>query len=117
MLVHLSHKQETLHASLAAAADPRTYGYTLPTSAYPPIAVHVYPAVQPMPPFPYLMKAPVLVTAGEKSAADTYIRSATGLSYTRTLELLRRQLGPHYDLEMLWEKHTYYVGILYWLRV
>ncbi|KAH8102552.1 hypothetical protein BXZ70DRAFT_789880 [Cristinia sonorae] len=107
-LVHLSHKQETLHASLVAASDPETFGYTLSTSSFQPIHVHTYPAVPPSPPFPYLMKAPASVTAGEKSSADPYVRSATGLSYTRTLELLKRYLGPHYDFEKLWEKHTYY---------
>lgn len=55
------------------------------------------------------MKAPALIVAGEKSSADPYVRSATGVSYTRTLDLLKRTLGPHYDLEKLWEKHTYYV--------
>lgn len=55
------------------------------------------------------MKAPALVVAGEKSAADPYTRSAVSLSYSRTLDLLKKLLGPHYDLEKLWEKHTYYV--------
>ncbi|TCD67089.1 hypothetical protein EIP91_000552 [Steccherinum ochraceum] len=108
LLVHLSHKQEALHGALTLASDPATYGYTLSTSSYEPIVVHSYPAVQPVPPFPFLMKPPALVSAGEKSTADPYVRSATGLSYTRTLELLRRHLGPHYNLEKLWEMHTYY---------
>lgn len=88
---------------------PEALGYSLPSSVHQPIVVHVYPAVEPLPPFPYLMKPPALVTAGEQSTTDPYVRAATGLSYTRTLELLRRQLGPHYDLEKLWERHTYYV--------
>lgn len=56
------------------------------------------------------MKAPALITAQENSEVDIYVRSAVGLSYSRTLDLLRRQLGPRFDLEKLWEKHTYYVS-------
>ena len=58
------------------------------------------------------MKAPAQVIAGEKLTYDPYLRSATGLAYTRTLVLLQRELGPHYDLEKLWEMHTYYVSIM-----
>ncbi|CAL1695234.1 unnamed protein product [Somion occarium] len=107
-IFHLSSSQENFQASLAILSDPTALGYTLPTSAYHPITVHSYPKVPANPPFPFLMKAPALVTAGEKSSADPYIRSATGVSYTRTLELLKRALGPHYDFERLWERHTYY---------
>ena len=46
------------------------------------------------------------------SHVDPYVRSATSLAYSRTLDLLRRQMGPHFDLEKLWEKHTYYVSLL-----
>jgi carboxymethylenebutenolidase len=30
---------------------------------------------------------------------------ASGMAYTRTIALLRRVLGPHYDLSALWETH------------
>jgi carboxymethylenebutenolidase len=42
-----------------------------------------------------------------KSAAD-YDRAAAGLAHSRSIALLRRALGPHYDLEALWEAHTRY---------
>lgn len=61
------------------------------------------------PPFPLLMKPPALLSAGEVLSVDPYLRSATGLAHTRTLELLKRNIGPHFDFEKLWEKHTYYV--------
>jgi carboxymethylenebutenolidase len=34
-----------------------------------------------------------------------YDASAAGMAYTRTIALLRRVLGPHYDLSALWEAH------------
>ncbi|EMD41975.1 hypothetical protein CERSUDRAFT_79580 [Gelatoporia subvermispora B] len=52
--------------------------------------------------------APTSIRPGETESVNIYVRSATGLSYTRTLELLKRELGPHYNFEKLWEKHTYY---------
>lgn len=108
---HLASTQTRLHESLVEAADSGNLEHPRLTSQYQPISVHVYPKVPESPPFPFLTKAPALVTAGEKSTTDPYIRSATGVSYTRTLELLRREIGPHFELEKLWEKHTYYVRI------
>jgi carboxymethylenebutenolidase len=35
-----------------------------------------------------------------------YSGSASGMSLTRTLELLRKSLGPRYDLSELWDQHT-----------
>jgi carboxymethylenebutenolidase len=35
----------------------------------------------------------------------SYDASASGMAYTRTIALLRRVLGPHYDLSALWETH------------
>jgi hypothetical protein len=77
-----------------------------------PIQVNVYPKVPSVPPFPYAMKAPALITANENSGTDIYTRSAVSVSYSRTLDLLRRELGPRFDLEKLWEKHTYYVCLV-----
>lgn len=37
-----------------------------------------------------------------------WMRSAAGMSYTRTLDTLKSALGPRWDLESLWEQHTYY---------
>ena len=33
-------------------------------------------------------------------------KSSFNLAYTRTLELLRRVLGPRYDLDKIWDRHT-----------
>ncbi|PSR75864.1 hypothetical protein PHLCEN_2v8778 [Hermanssonia centrifuga] len=112
-IFHLSTNQDALNASLVEMIDSISLQHAVPTSCYPPVVVHTYPKVTADPPFPYSMKAPALVTAGETSSVGPYIRSAVGLSYTRTLELLRRHLGPHFDLEGLWEKHTYYVSAPY----
>lgn len=108
-LLHLSTSQEDLQASAIEAAA--SLEHTLAASAHQPVQAHVYPRVSSSPPFPFTMKAPALVIAEERSSVDIYTRSAVGLSYSRTLELLRRQLGPHFDLEKLWEKHTYYVRL------
>jgi len=35
-------------------------------------------------------------------------KPAAGLAHSRSIALLRRTMGPHYDLEALWEKHTLY---------
>ncbi len=110
-IFHLSTNQDALNASLVEMIDSISLQHAVPTSCYPPVVVHTYPKVTADPPFPYSMKAPALVIAGETSSVGPYIRSAVGLSYTRTLELLRRHLGPHFDLEGLWEKHTYFVSI------
>jgi carboxymethylenebutenolidase len=40
------------------------------------------------------------------SAGTEYDKPAAGLAHSRTIALLRRAMGPHYDLEALWEKHT-----------
>jgi carboxymethylenebutenolidase len=42
-----------------------------------------------------------------RSGAD-YDRAAAGVAHSRSIALLRRALGPHYDLEVLWEAHTRY---------
>jgi carboxymethylenebutenolidase len=35
----------------------------------------------------------------------TFDRSAASLAHSRTMSLLRRTIGPRYDLDALWEKH------------
>lgn len=79
---------------------------------HPPVTVYTYTQVPADPPFPFSQKAPALVSPSEKSSTDPYTRSAVSLSYSRTLELLRRSIGPYFELEKLWEKHTYYVSFL-----
>ncbi|KAI9462478.1 hypothetical protein BJY52DRAFT_1257194 [Lactarius psammicola] len=111
-IVHLSSSQEETHAAFQLLADSEA-SQLRSASEYPPITVYTYPSVPFDPPFPFKTKAPALVQAGESSSVDPYIRSATNLSYSRTLALLRRELGPHFDLEKLWERHTYYVKVPY----
>lgn len=89
-------------------------------AAYNPVVAHGYPKVTAIPPFPFSTLPPLLQSQNAAATVDPYIRSAVGLSYTRTLELLRRHLGPHFELEKLWEKHTYYVSplhILWWYLI
>ena len=33
---------------------------------------------------------------------------AAGLSHTRSLTFLKPKLGPHFDLEAIWEEHVYF---------
>jgi hypothetical protein len=107
-IIHLSSSQEETHAAFQLLADSES-SQLRSANEYPPITVYTYPSVPFDPPFPFRSKAPALVQAGESSSVDPYIRSATNLSYSRTLALLRRELGPHFDLEKIWERHTYYV--------
>lgn len=59
----------------------------------PESAVYVYPGMR----------------AGfERRAGANYDRAAAGLAHSRSIALLRRVTGPHYDLEALWEAHTRY---------
>ncbi|GJE85706.1 NTF2-like protein [Phanerochaete sordida] len=105
-LVHLASSQEDLHASIVKhSVDP---GYEIEVSDFNPVTVQTYPKVSANPPFPFTTLPPLLQLQAAATIVDSYLRSAVGLSYTRSLELLKRHLGPHYDLEKLWEMHTYY---------
>jgi carboxymethylenebutenolidase len=42
----------------------------------------------------------------ENLGGAAFDRSAAGVAHSRSLALLRRVIGPHYDLEALWEAHT-----------
>lgn len=106
---HLASSQEVLHASLLLLEDPTNLGYSLPTHSRLPVRVYSYPLVSKSPPFPFSVQPPVSVNVNNKQSVDPYLRSASSLSLTRTLELLKAHLGPHFNLERLWEKHTYYV--------
>jgi carboxymethylenebutenolidase len=44
----------------------------------------------------------------DRPASADYDKPAAGLAHSRSIALLRRTMGPHYDLEALWEKHTLY---------
>jgi len=40
--------------------------------------------------------------------SSAYQKPSASISYSRTLKLLRGSLGPNFDLEKIWEKHTLY---------
>ncbi|HEX7053190.1 MAG TPA: dienelactone hydrolase family protein [Burkholderiales bacterium] len=39
------------------------------------------------------------------AASPAYCKPAADMAYTRTLAVLRKVLGPHFDLSALWERH------------
>ncbi|MEO8667023.1 MAG: dienelactone hydrolase family protein [Bauldia sp.] len=43
---------------------------------------------------------------GFAEAGKGFDKSSSNLAYTRTLEMLRRVLGPRYDLDKIWDRHT-----------
>jgi carboxymethylenebutenolidase len=59
----------------------------------PETAVHLYTGVAP---------------GFDRETRASYDRAAAGLAHSRSIALLRKAIGPHYDLEALWEKHTTY---------
>lgn len=106
-ILHLPSALESLQAALVRYTDP-TMIPDLPTHEVHPIQVYTYPRVPSSPPFPLATVPPTLAVAGQSAGRNLYIESATSLSYTRSLELIRRYLGPHFDFEALWDRHTYY---------
>jgi hypothetical protein len=98
---HLASLQETLHASLLPLTDTDNLGYSLPGNVYPPINIYTYPFVSASPPFPFLAKPPAsFAISGDKTSMndiDAHLRSAVGLSHTRTMELFKR-FGPILDV-------------------
>jgi len=46
------------------------------------------------------------IAPGFAEAGESFDKSSFNLAYTRTLELLRRVLGPRYDLDKIWDRHT-----------
>ena len=57
----------------------------------PEVTVHVYPGTQ---------------RGFDRRGDANYDQAAAGLAHSRSVALLRRTIGPHYDLEKLWEAHT-----------
>lgn len=64
-----------------------------PSSSPPHVAIRVYPDVQP---------------GFAETNSQTYDRLSAGLAYSRTLDLLRRTIGPRIDLEDIWTEHMLY---------
>ena len=59
----------------------------------PEIGIYVYPGV---------------ARGFERPASANYNKPAAGLAHSRSIALLRRAMGPSYDLEALWDKYTLY---------
>ena len=57
------------------------------------VAIHVYPGVE---------------HAFASPARDSYDKPAAMMAYSRSLALLRGEMGPHYDLSHLWDMHCYH---------
>jgi carboxymethylenebutenolidase len=58
----------------------------------PDVATYVYPDVGP---------------GFDRRSGPNYDRAAAGLAHSRSIALLRQAMGPHYNLEALWEQHTF----------
>jgi carboxymethylenebutenolidase len=82
----LARLKEAVVSSAAASREESRNGH-------PEVAIYVYPGV----------------AAGFARRHDPHFdRAAAGLAHSRSVALLRRVMGPHYDLEALWEAHIRY---------
>ncbi|KAG5221630.1 NTF2 protein [Salix suchowensis] len=101
---HIPASQELLHAALVphTQAEQPNNG-----RSHPVISLFTYPLVPEKCPFPLMLNAP---SRAARETVCPHIRSATTLSLTRTLTLLRRCIGPYFDLESVWEEHAHYVS-------
>ncbi len=79
-----------------AGKDPRTPPEAVARvqeafAGRPDVAIYVYPGAAP---------------GFDRPTKPNYQKQAAGLAHSRSIALLRRVMGPHYDLEGLWEMHT-----------
>src|ERR1700730_157451 len=51
---------------------------------------------------------PEVARGFDRPASANYDKPAAGLAHSRSIALLRMSMGPHYDLEAFWDKHTLY---------
>jgi carboxymethylenebutenolidase len=63
------------------------------SSERPNIAIYAYPGAAP---------------GFDRKDSANYDKASAGLAHSRSIALLRRVMGPSYDLEALWEEHTRY---------
>ena len=59
----------------------------------PEVALHVYPGT---------------MRGFDRRDGPAWDRGAADIAHSRSIALLRKAMGPHYDLEALWEAHTTY---------
>ncbi len=62
-------------------------------AGHPEVAIRVYPGT---------------ARGFDRKDAAGYDKAAAGIAHSRAIALLRRVMGPYYDLEALWEAHTTY---------
>lgn len=106
-MFHLAASQEIVHAALQSVSEAHTVSLT----AEPPaVDIHTYPLIPVSPPFPLLARAPVSILPGQSFTISPHVLSASNVAYSRSLALLRRELGPHFDLEKIWGEHIRYVS-------
>ncbi|MGH7114401.1 MAG: dienelactone hydrolase family protein, partial [Stellaceae bacterium] len=86
MVLHFAENDDYVPASAVARVREAVAGHA-------DIQIHTYPG------------------AGHgfnRPESGDFDKPAAGLAHSRSIALLRRTMGPHYDLERLWEAHTRY---------
>lgn len=86
MVLHFAGNDDYVPPSTAARAREAFAGR-------PDIRIHAYPGAR---------------HGFNRPDGGDYDKPAAGLAHSRSLALLRRTIGPDYDLEALWEAHTRY---------
>jgi carboxymethylenebutenolidase len=76
-----------------AENDPEVARVKTVFEGRPDIGIYVYPGVR---------------RGFDCSAGTEYDKPAARLAHSRSIALLRQAIGPPYDLEALWDKHTLY---------
>jgi hypothetical protein len=119
VVFHLAHDQSDILAHLASLPDSDV---SLPPSsadddvAETPLAytgkrvrVYQYPSTAASRAEIWATSLPFASQTAEYAFGEEvneWERSAAGLIYTRNIEAIKQNLGPCYDLERLWERHT-----------
>jgi carboxymethylenebutenolidase len=86
MVMHFAEKDPAIRPEVVARIKQVS-------SERPNIAIYVYPGAAP---------------GFDRKGGANYDRASAGLAHSRSIALLRRVIGPRYDLEALWERHTRY---------
>ena len=84
LIIHLAEKDPQIPPHAVARVKQAFAGR-------PETAIHFYPGVAP---------------GFDRKTRANYDRASAGLAHSRSIALLRKVMGPHYDLEALWEAHT-----------
>jgi carboxymethylenebutenolidase len=86
MVLHFAENDDYVPASAVAQIREAFAGC-------PDIQIHTYPGAR---------------HGFNRPNGGDYDKPAAGLAHSRSIALFRRVIGPHYDLEALWEAHTTY---------